>query len=208
MNGCSTLPRRKQLTRPAILERKCAGCSRTPRAIDALVDGFAAQWLNLRRVERGRRRSRPLSDLRRESAAGVRARNGALHREHAARGSQRRRAAERRLHVRQRAARPALRNSRDLRQPIPESRADRTPLSAAACSHTDRVLATTSYPDRTSPVLRGKFLLNNILGLPSPPPPPGVDTNLAEVKPTLRRRRFESDWRSTAPTRAARAATR
>ena len=47
------------------------------------------------------------------------------------------------------------------------------------------MLATTSYPDRTSPVLRGKFLLNNILGLPSPPPPPGVDTNLAEVKPNV-----------------------
>jgi len=27
-------------------------------------------------------------------------------------------------------------------------------------------------------VLRGKFLLNNIFGLPVPPPPPGVDTNL------------------------------
>jgi len=45
------------------------------------------------------------------------------------------------------------------------------------------LLATTSYPDRTSPVLRGKFLLNNIFGLPVPPPPPGVDTNLAENKP-------------------------
>src|SRR5437764_14069910 len=33
-------------------------------------------------------------------------------------------------------------------------------------------------PDRTSPVLRGKWLLNNIFGLPVPPPPPGVDTNL------------------------------
>jgi hypothetical protein len=31
--------------------------------------------------------------------------------------------------------------------------------------------------------LRGKWLLNNILGLPVPPPPPGVDTNLAEVNP-------------------------
>ena len=40
------------------------------------------------------------------------------------------------------------------------------------------LLATTSYPDRTSPVLRGKWLLNNIFGLPVPPPPPGVDTNL------------------------------
>jgi hypothetical protein len=45
------------------------------------------------------------------------------------------------------------------------------------------LLATTSYPDRTSPVLRGKFLLNNVFGLPTPPPPPGVDTNLAETKP-------------------------
>ena len=45
------------------------------------------------------------------------------------------------------------------------------------------LLATTSYPDRTSPVLRGKWLLNNIFGLPVPPPPPGVDTNLAETKP-------------------------
>src|SRR4029079_15648632 len=40
------------------------------------------------------------------------------------------------------------------------------------------LLATTSYPDRTSPVLRGKWLLNNIFDLPIPPPPPGVDTNL------------------------------
>src|SRR5207253_6143513 len=40
--------------------------------------------------------------------------------------------------------------------------------------------------DRTSPVLRGKWLLNNIFGLPVPPPPPGVDTNLSEVKPGQR----------------------
>jgi hypothetical protein len=45
------------------------------------------------------------------------------------------------------------------------------------------ILTTTSYPDRTSPVLRGKWLLNNIFGSPAPPPPPGVDTNLAETKP-------------------------
>jgi hypothetical protein len=45
------------------------------------------------------------------------------------------------------------------------------------------LLVTTSYPDRTSPVLRGKFLLNNIYGLPIPAPPPGVDTNLTENRP-------------------------
>ena len=32
----------------------------------------------------------------------------------------------------------------------------------------------TSHPDRTSPVLRGKWLLENILGTPPPPPPPNV----------------------------------
>ncbi len=36
------------------------------------------------------------------------------------------------------------------------------------------VLAVTSYPNRTSPVLRGKWILENILGTPPPPPPPNV----------------------------------
>jgi hypothetical protein len=36
------------------------------------------------------------------------------------------------------------------------------------------VLAVTSDPARTSPVKRGKWILENILGSPSPPPPPDV----------------------------------
>jgi hypothetical protein len=36
------------------------------------------------------------------------------------------------------------------------------------------VLRVTSYPNRTSVVLRGKYLLENILGAPPPPPPPDV----------------------------------
>ncbi len=36
------------------------------------------------------------------------------------------------------------------------------------------VLLVTSYPTRTSPVLRGKWILENILGAPPPPPPPNV----------------------------------
>jgi cytochrome c553 len=36
------------------------------------------------------------------------------------------------------------------------------------------VLMVTSYPTRTSPVLRGKWILENILGSPPPPPPPNV----------------------------------
>jgi Protein of unknown function (DUF1592)/Protein of unknown function (DUF1588)/Protein of unknown function (DUF1587)/Protein of unknown function (DUF1585)/Protein of unknown function (DUF1595)/Planctomycete cytochrome C len=36
------------------------------------------------------------------------------------------------------------------------------------------VLTVTSYPNRTSPTLRGKWLLENLLGSPPPPPPPNV----------------------------------
>ena len=36
------------------------------------------------------------------------------------------------------------------------------------------ILTVTSNPTRTSPVKRGKWILENILGTPPPPPPPGV----------------------------------
>jgi hypothetical protein len=38
------------------------------------------------------------------------------------------------------------------------------------------ILTVTSYATRTSPVLRGKWVLDNILGSPPPPPPPNVPT--------------------------------
>jgi mono/diheme cytochrome c family protein len=62
------------------------------------------------------------------------------------------------------------------------------------------VLAVTSYPNRTSPVVRGKWILENLLGTPLPPPPPDVDTNLEEdrpgEKPRTLRERFEAHRRS------------
>jgi hypothetical protein len=36
------------------------------------------------------------------------------------------------------------------------------------------ILALTSHAERTSPVVRGKWILENILGTPVPPPPPDV----------------------------------
>ncbi|HYV61410.1 MAG TPA: DUF1592 domain-containing protein [Bryobacteraceae bacterium] len=36
------------------------------------------------------------------------------------------------------------------------------------------ILAVTSHAERTSPVVRGKWILENILGIPVPPPPPDV----------------------------------
>ncbi len=43
------------------------------------------------------------------------------------------------------------------------------------------VLMVTSYPTRTSPVLRGKWILENLLGAPPPPPPPDVPELEAEA---------------------------
>jgi hypothetical protein len=54
------------------------------------------------------------------------------------------------------------------------------------------VLAVTSNPTRTSPVKRGLFILDNILGAPSPPPPPNIpplensESEIAGHPPTLR----------------------
>ena len=55
------------------------------------------------------------------------------------------------------------------------------------------ILTVTSVADRTSPVTRGKWVLENLLGLPVPTPPPGVETNLnvsvhIEGPATLRKR--------------------
>jgi len=44
------------------------------------------------------------------------------------------------------------------------------------------VLSVSSYPHRTSPTLRGKWLLENMLAAPVPPPPATVNTNLDENK--------------------------
>jgi hypothetical protein len=54
------------------------------------------------------------------------------------------------------------------------------------------VLSVTSNPTRTSPVKRGKWILENILGTPPPPPPPGVeelkDDKQAVLSGSLRQR--------------------
>ena len=52
----------------------------------------------------------------------------------------------------------------------------------------------TSYPNRTSVVLRGKWVLENLLGAPPPPPPPNVPPlkeNTPGAKPAALRERME-----------------
>jgi hypothetical protein len=56
------------------------------------------------------------------------------------------------------------------------------------------ILTITSAPNRTSPVIRGAWIMENLLGAPPPPPPPGVEVNLDDAPPpgaaptTLRQR--------------------
>lgn len=56
------------------------------------------------------------------------------------------------------------------------------------------ILTLTSAPNRTSPVIRGAWIMENLLGTPPPPPPPGVEVNLddaptpGEALTTLRQR--------------------
>jgi hypothetical protein len=164
-----------------VLEQQVRRMLADPRAVNALVGNFAAQWLNLRRVEEvvvdpERYPNYDLSLLQafqRETELFV----GSTIKDD--RGVATLLDADYTF-ANERLARhygiPGVYGSRFRRVTLPD-RAKRGGLLAQGA-----LLATTSYPDRTSPVLRGKFLLNNIFGLPVPPPPPGVDTNL-ENKP-------------------------
>lgn len=176
-----SLAEKGQLSHPATLEKEVRRMLADPRATDAFVNDFAAQWLNLRRVEEvvvdpdkypnydesllqafkqetemfvgsNFREDRPVSDLLDANFTFV---NERLARHYGI---------------------PNVYGSRFRRVNLPDHNQRGGLLAEGA------LLATTSYPDRTSPVLRGKWLLNNIFGTPIPPPPPGVDTNI-EQKP-------------------------
>ena len=63
------------------------------------------------------------------------------------------------------------------------------------------VLMVTSHPHRTSPVLRGKWILENVLGSPPPPPPdvvPPFEEDAGAAKPKSVRERMEQHRRNPA----------
>ncbi len=64
---------------------------------------------------------------------------------------------------------PDIYGSHFRRVQLPEEHAHRRGLLGQGS-----ILTVTSYANRTSLVLRGKWVLNNILGTPPPPPPPNV----------------------------------
>jgi len=175
------LAERGRLTDPTILEEQARRMMADPRAVDALVNNFAAQWLNLRRV--GDVLVDPdrypdfddnlLQAFKKETELFV---ASTLREDRSVKDL----LSANYTFVNERLARhygiPGIYGSRFRRITLSNLEQRGGLLGEGA------LLATTSYPDRTSPVLRGKWLLNNIFGLPVPPPPPGVDTNL-ENKP-------------------------
>jgi len=172
-----TLAERGQLANTATLEKEARRMLADPRATEALVNDFAAQWLNLRRVEEvvvdpdryPNYDESLLQAFKQETemfvASTLREDRGVANLLDA-----------NYTFVNERLARhygiPGIYGSRFRRVTLPNHEQRGGLLAQGA------LLATTSYPDRTSPVLRGKWLLNNIFDLPIPPPPPGVDTNL------------------------------
>ena len=175
------LAERGALTRPGMLEQQVGRMLTDPRATRALVDNFAAQWLNLRRLhdvvahpdiypdfddslldafEQETRlfvastiaENRSVLDLLRADYTFV---NERLARHYGI---------------------PGVYGARFRRVSLPN------PQQRGGLLAHGSILATTSYPTRTSPVLRGKWLLDNMLGTPPPPPPPGVNTTLPEPR--------------------------
>jgi hypothetical protein len=173
------LAERNQLTNPETLEKETRRMLADPRAAGSIVNDFTAQWLNLRRVEESvvDPEKYPNYDLsliqgfQRETELFV----GSTLKEDR---SVLELLSANYTFVDERLARhygiPGVYGPRFRRVTLPD------PNQRGGLLGQGSLLVTTSYPDRTSPVLRGKFLLNNIFGMPIPAPPPGVDTNLTE----------------------------
>jgi hypothetical protein len=186
----TSLAQRGGLKDPSAVERQVRRMLADPRA-DALVDNFAGQWLLLREL-RNLRPDSPDFDgsLRRSMQRETELLFRTVMRE------------DRSVvdfldadftFVDERLAEhyglAGIRGSRTRRVTLPANDPRRGLLGHAS------VLTITSAANRTSPVVRGKWVLETLLGAPPPQPPPGVETNLekdaAQVKVTSLRQRLE-----------------
>ena len=182
---------RGELQNPAVLARQVQRMLADPRS-RALVDNFAAQWLYLRNVravtpdanEYPRFDDNLREAFERETELFV---ESQLREDRSVIDL----LTANYTFVNERLARnygiPGVYGSRFRRVTYPDDR------RAGLLGH-GSVLTVTSYSTRTSPVIRGKWVLENILGQPPPPPPPDVPA-LAEnnelEKPQSVRERLE-----------------
>lgn len=168
---------RRQLSDPAVLRRQVRRMLADPRAESALVDGFTAQWLNLRLLDEELADPDLYPDFDDNLIEAFREETELF----VASTLREDRSVVELLtadytFLNERLARhygiPEIYGTRFRRVRLPNLEQRGGLLGHAG------LLAATSYPDRTSPVLRGKWLLDNILGAPVAPPPPNVNTSL------------------------------
>jgi hypothetical protein len=177
---------RGTLSRPAVLEQQVRRMLADQRSA-ALVSNFAGQWLHLRNVRSILPNSDEFPDFDDNLRQGFR-RETELLVESVLREDRSVLDLLRAdfTYVNERLARhygiPNVYGSRFRRIPVTDD-ARRGLLGHGS------ILAVTSHAERTSPVLRGKWVLENLLGLPVPPPPPDVpslDANASGTPRTLR----------------------
>ena len=160
-----------QLRDPAVLERQVRRMVRDPRA-HALVENFAGQWLYLRNLRTVAPNANLFPDFDDNLREALR-RETELFFEYQLRED---RSVLELLtanytFLNDRLAKhyeiPNVYGSHFRRVAYPDNR------RAGLLGH-GSILTVTSYPNRTSPVVRGKWLLENLLGAPPPPPPANV----------------------------------
>jgi mono/diheme cytochrome c family protein len=163
---------RGELGRPAVLDRQVRRMLASPKA-DAFVRNFAGQWLFLRNLDATAPVQSVFPDFDDALRQGFR-RETELFVESILREN---RSALDLLRadytfVNERLARhyglPDVTGSHFRRVTLPPGNPRRGLLGQGS------ILTVTSYPDRTSPVVRGKWILENLLGAPPPPPVPNV----------------------------------
>jgi hypothetical protein len=167
-----TLATTGQLAEPAVLERQVRRMLADSRS-DALVSNFVAQWLFLRDLEARRPNDRLFPDfddgLRQALVRETELFFDSLFRDNRSLLDL---VAADYTFVNERLARhygiPHVYGSHFRRVELGE-RSMRGGLLGMGS-----ILTLTSYATRTSPVVRGKWVLENVLGAPPPPPPPNV----------------------------------
>jgi len=161
-----------KLKQPAVMEQQVRRMLADPRS-HALVTNFAGQWLYLRNLAAANPDARMFPDFDDNLRQGFRRETelffeSIVKEDHNVLDLLRANF----TYVNERLARhygiPNVYGSRFRRVTLPEDSVRGGLLGQGS------VLTVTSYANRTSPVLRGKWILENILGSPPPPPPPNV----------------------------------
>jgi len=170
------------LTQPDVLRAQVARMMKSPKAA-ALVDNFAGQWLYTRKLDEVQPDSSKFPGFDPALRAAMKRETELLFEEIAFRGLP----ANQLLtadftFLNDRLAKhyglPAVAGSEHKRVNLTGSQ------RTGFLSHAG-ILTVTSHPTNTSPVLRGKWVLNELFCQDVPPPPPGVDTKIAmEAMPT------------------------